>query len=171
MISTAQNLNNHTGTKHIDPDTGLIYFKYDFGYEFGILFPGEGKKLIAGSSHQPLPSDRASSVPPSRKHYIGNPISGDLNIPVKHERTADYANGYASETELLQNNQSPSKRWSLPVQIDIDSLHSPNGARSQSALSGRSSSASRGLQTGDFKDIDVLIGIAGRFNCFVAVSR
>jgi len=32
------------GTKHIDPDTGLIYFKYDFGYEFGILLPGEGVK-------------------------------------------------------------------------------------------------------------------------------
>lgn len=33
------------GTKHIDPDTGLIYFKYDFGYEFGIILPGEGKKI------------------------------------------------------------------------------------------------------------------------------
>jgi hypothetical protein len=32
------------GTKHIDPDTGLIYFKYDFGYEFGIVLPGEGDK-------------------------------------------------------------------------------------------------------------------------------
>jgi hypothetical protein len=32
------------GTKHIDPDTGLIYFKYDFGYEFGIVLPGEGNK-------------------------------------------------------------------------------------------------------------------------------
>ena len=33
------------GTKHIDPDSGLIYFKYDFGYEFGIILPGEGKSV------------------------------------------------------------------------------------------------------------------------------
>jgi hypothetical protein len=25
------------GEKQIDPETGLIYFKYDFGYEFGIV--------------------------------------------------------------------------------------------------------------------------------------
>ena len=34
-----------TGTKHIDPDTGLIYFKYDFGYEFGLVLPGEAQKV------------------------------------------------------------------------------------------------------------------------------
>lgn len=34
-----------TGTKHIDPDTGLIYFKYDFGYEFGLVLPGEPQKV------------------------------------------------------------------------------------------------------------------------------
>lgn len=150
--STTQHLNQHSGTKHIDPDTGLIYFKYDFGYEFGILFPGEGKKFIAGGSDRPLPSDRASSVPPSRKPYSGYPATGELSIPVRHERTADYAS-YASETESIipSKHQSPSKRWSLPVQIDIDSLHGPNGERPQSAMSGRSSSASRGLQSGDLK--------------------
>ncbi|EAT43213.1 AAEL005317-PA, partial [Aedes aegypti] len=38
------------GTKHVDPDTGIIYFKYDFGYEFGIIFPGEGHRIVAGTS-------------------------------------------------------------------------------------------------------------------------
>ncbi|CAL4122342.1 unnamed protein product [Meganyctiphanes norvegica] len=33
------------GTAHLDPDSGLIYFKYDFGYEFGVILPGEGKKV------------------------------------------------------------------------------------------------------------------------------
>lgn len=28
------------GSQQIDPDTGLIYFKYDFGYEFGVVVPG-----------------------------------------------------------------------------------------------------------------------------------
>ena len=33
------------GTRHIDPDTGLIYFKYDFGYEFGLVLPGQPEKV------------------------------------------------------------------------------------------------------------------------------
>lgn len=147
------------GTKHIDPDTGLIYFKYDFGYEFGIIFPGEGKKLIAGgSTRQTLPTDRASSVPPLRQTYL---TSGDLRIPVRHERTVNAANGCASETELSQTNSSPNKRWSLPIQIDIDSLHSPISGRPQSVATGQSSSStSRGLQAGDD------FGETDRFRCF-----
>jgi titin len=27
------------GRQEIDPETGLIYFKYDFGYEFGVIGP------------------------------------------------------------------------------------------------------------------------------------
>lgn len=44
------------GTKHVDPNTGLIYFKYDFGYEFGILFPGEGHKFVASGNHKQPPT-------------------------------------------------------------------------------------------------------------------
>jgi len=59
------------GTKQIDPDTGLIYFKYDFGYEFGIVLPGEQKpgttkKVIHG---------------PSKKE------EGSIDFPVIHETT------------------------------------------------------------------------------------
>lgn len=31
------------GHEIIDPETGLVYFKYDFGYEFGVVVPGDGK--------------------------------------------------------------------------------------------------------------------------------
>jgi hypothetical protein len=54
------------GTKHIDPDTGLVYFKYDFGYEFGIVLPGEGDK--------------------KRKHVqIEKKRDDDIEVPVIHE--------------------------------------------------------------------------------------
>lgn len=55
------------GTKHIDPDTGLIYFKYDFGYEFGVLLPGAPQKV-----------DKVESS-------IGQ--AGSVELPVLHERT------------------------------------------------------------------------------------
>ncbi|XP_012286354.1 titin [Orussus abietinus] len=76
------------GTKHIDPDTGLIYFKYDFGYEFGIVLPGEGKKIggtsgisgIGGTTHQ----RRAS----------------DIDVPIVHEfsTNSDKRNGFAKDS-------------------------------------------------------------------------
>lgn len=28
------------GVQQVDPNTGLVYFKYDFGYEFGVVVPG-----------------------------------------------------------------------------------------------------------------------------------
>ncbi|XP_071443400.1 titin isoform X2 [Hetaerina americana] len=64
------------GTKCIDPDTGLIYFKYDFGYEFGVLLPGEGagmgtKKAVAG----------AGGTPASK------PRDDDIVVPVIHEKS------------------------------------------------------------------------------------
>ena len=55
------------GTKHIDPDTGLIYFKYDFGYEFGLVLPGAPQRV-----------DKIESS-------IGQP--GSVELPVLHERT------------------------------------------------------------------------------------
>lgn len=62
-----------SGTKHIDPDTGLIYFKYDFGYEFGVILPGEGK-----SGEIPKPQ-KTVIQPPKR--------ASDIEMPVYHETT------------------------------------------------------------------------------------
>lgn len=56
------------GTKHIDPDTGLIYFKYDFGYEFGVILPGEAKKV-------------------DKKSQMNGDHSDDMPIPIIHEKT------------------------------------------------------------------------------------
>ncbi|XP_049314958.1 titin homolog isoform X14 [Bactrocera dorsalis] len=85
------------GTKCVDPNTGLIYFKYDFGYEFGILFPGEGHKFVSNqwnSSSSALPPRHASATPTQQLLQSGRkspyPLSGgvdELVIPVQHERT------------------------------------------------------------------------------------
>ncbi|XP_050335990.1 titin homolog isoform X3 [Bactrocera neohumeralis] len=85
------------GTKCVDPNTGLIYFKYDFGYEFGILFPGEGHKFVSNqwnSSSSALPPRHASATPTQQLLQGGRkspyPLSGgvdELVIPVQHERT------------------------------------------------------------------------------------
>lgn len=67
------------GTKHIDPDTGLIYFKYDFGYEFGVVLPGEGKQ--GGEIPQPK---KTVIQPPKR--------ASDIVMPVYHETTQKSTN-------------------------------------------------------------------------------
>ncbi|CAG9824336.1 unnamed protein product [Phaedon cochleariae] len=63
------------GTKHVDPDTGLIYFKYDFGYEFGIILPGEGKQV------QEVPVPKKTIIEPPKR-------TSDIEMPVYHEKTA-----------------------------------------------------------------------------------
>lgn len=69
----------HSGTKHIDPDTGLIYFKYDFGYEFGIVLPGEGgKKCVSGGGNS------SSSSKPEIQSAKG---LESIDFPVLHEKT------------------------------------------------------------------------------------
>lgn len=70
------------GTKQIDPDTGLIYFKYDFGYEFGIVLPGEGKKTVT-STNRTIQGQRRGS---------------DIEVPIVHEFTARKENGFAKRT-------------------------------------------------------------------------
>ncbi|KAK8746901.1 hypothetical protein OTU49_016887 [Cherax quadricarinatus] len=60
------------GTKHIDPETGLIYFKYDFGYEFGVILPGEAKKV-------------------DKTKQLNGDHSNDIPIPVIHEKTDAFA--------------------------------------------------------------------------------
>uniref|UniRef100_A0A1B0CIV6 Ig-like domain-containing protein n=2 Tax=Lutzomyia longipalpis TaxID=7200 RepID=A0A1B0CIV6_LUTLO len=151
------------GTKHIDPDTGLIYFKYDFGYEFGILFPGEGKKFIGGSS----------AGRPHRQ-VQAQQRSGDIELPVLHERTHKPAtNGTTSDQ------WGPNKRYSLPISINIDELHQQN-------IDGRGDQRSVGqrIQTPvnfskedkpkkppaiitPLKDIAVVAGQTARFECIV----
>ncbi|XP_015171223.1 PREDICTED: titin isoform X2 [Polistes dominula] len=69
------------GMKQIDPDTGLIYFKYDFGYEFGIVLPGEGKKTITSTN----------------KTIQGQRRASDIEVPIVHEFTTKKENGYAKK--------------------------------------------------------------------------
>lgn len=80
-----------TGTKQIDPDTGLIYFKYDFGYEFGIVLPGEGKRTVESS----------------KKTIQGQRRASDIEVPIVHEFTEKKANGFAKKGTFL-NRQSKS---------------------------------------------------------------
>ncbi|XP_023033000.1 uncharacterized protein LOC6645015 isoform X2 [Drosophila willistoni] len=135
------------GTKCIDPNTGLIYFKYDFGYEFGILFPGEGHKFVhsqwnsnggSGPTNSPIKNGRHSPYP------LKMPAGNELIIPVQHERTAAGAPpagvstgrttpGYSSDNEtqhriVRRRNFTPNspmasyyqKRYSLPTNHSLD---------------------------------------------------
>ena len=74
-----------TGTKQIDPDTGLVYFKYDFGYEFGIILPGEGKKTVESS----------------KKMIQGQRRSSDIEVPIIHEFTEKKTNGFMKKGTFL----------------------------------------------------------------------
>lgn len=98
------------GTKHIDPDTGLIYFKYDFGYEFGIILPGETKP---GEIIFPK---KTIIEPPKRNR--------DIEMPVYHETTKSHQqNGQkspknlkwepTSESELSEYETDGSKKRTL----------------------------------------------------------
>ncbi|KAJ9596374.1 hypothetical protein L9F63_012602, partial [Diploptera punctata] len=77
------------GTKHIDPDTGLIYFKYDFGYEFGIVLPGEGKKQGEGDKKQKRPR-------------IEKKRDDDIEVPVIHEKSDSENKKMASSGKIPQ---------------------------------------------------------------------
>lgn len=125
--------------------------------------------MVAGTRHVSSSSaDRASSVPPlqqqqhqhKQSHQLHHTSTGNLNIPVQHERTAA---GYASESELSQYDRTPNKRWSLPVDINIDTLHSAQPPRPRSVLSNRSDSATRGLQAGDLAEYNKSLSMTGRF--------
>lgn len=43
--------------------------------------------------------------------------TGDIELPVVHERT---------RPREQSQNEDPTKRYSLPIQIDLDRLHDPN---------------------------------------------
>ncbi|XP_076758852.1 uncharacterized protein LOC143428086 isoform X1 [Xylocopa sonorina] len=81
------------GTKQIDPDTGLIYFKYDFGYEFGIVLPGEGKKTVS-SSNRTIQGQRRAS---------------DIEVPIVHEFTTRKENGFAKRSSSTASSTRQSK--------------------------------------------------------------
>ncbi|KAI8039392.1 hypothetical protein M5D96_008116 [Drosophila gunungcola] len=138
------------GTKCVDPNTGLIYFKYDFGYEFGILFPGEGHKFVSSQWNSSGNSNSNSNSNASRPNQNGRhspyPLKlapgNELVIPVQHERSS--AQGYSSDNEVQRRNQTRNwsgttkpmaprtiansqKRYSLPschsLDIHLDRLH------------------------------------------------
>lgn len=48
--------------------------------------------------------------------------TGDIEVPVVHERT---------RPREQSQNEDPTKRYSLPIQIDLDRLHDPNYRTSQ----------------------------------------
>ncbi|KAL6255449.1 hypothetical protein P5V15_013784 [Pogonomyrmex californicus] len=83
------------GTKQIDPDTGLIYFKYDFGYEFGIVLPGEGKKTVENS----------------KKTIQGQRRSSDIEVPIIHEFTEKKTNGFTKKGTFLSRQNKPGNKF------------------------------------------------------------
>lgn len=98
------------GTKHVDPDTGIIYFKYDFGYEFGIIFPGEGKKIVGGVRNGSQQSEKQRVLPVR---------TSDIEMPIIHEKTT---NGRASVVSFgattpieFEKHDRNKKRYSLPT--------------------------------------------------------
>ncbi|XP_065086402.1 titin isoform X2 [Ochlerotatus camptorhynchus] len=133
------------GTKHVDPDTGIIYFKYDFGYEFGIIFPGEGHRIIAGASrnrNQKLLTNGAGGDRQKHPLYqsaspFGRSGATSVEVPVIHERTKDYYRN-CSPTPFRRSASVPApdmqasryqQRYNYPV---------PAGTGTQQGGSGRS---------------------------------
>ncbi|XP_043502049.1 muscle M-line assembly protein unc-89 isoform X6 [Polistes fuscatus] len=82
------------GMKQIDPDTGLIYFKYDFGYEFGIVLPGEGKKTLTSTN----------------KTIQGQRRASDIEVPIVHEFTTKKENGYAKKGTGMSSSSTRSTK-------------------------------------------------------------
>lgn len=104
------------GTKCVDADTGLIYFKYDFGYEFGILFPGEGRKYIAGSSKCPTPI---------AKQFLHN-SAGAIDIPVLHEKRIKQNLWNQRNQNVfydIMSRKKPIGKSQPTVSFNIDELH------------------------------------------------
>lgn len=110
------------GTKHIDPDSGLIYFKYDFGYEFGIIFPGAGRKFIVATN-------KANKTHLSDR-FLHN-SAGVIDIPVLHEKTIKKnllanSNSPVHDIYQLRKNALAAKRQpTVPaIEINVDDFHS-----------------------------------------------
>lgn len=87
LVSTLYLSLTPIGTKHTDLGTGLVYFKYDFGYEFGIITPNEAAAAgVASASRQasaPLgtaPAPSLSSAGPAHSFTLH---SGDTQATVE----------------------------------------------------------------------------------------
>jgi hypothetical protein len=94
------------GTKHVDPNTGIIYFKYDFGYEFGVIFE-DGRKVVGGI--------RNGNQEESKK--ILSRRTSDIEVPVIHERTgrASVVSFGATTPIEFEKLDKAKKRYSLPT--------------------------------------------------------
>lgn len=116
----------YSGTKHVDPDTGIIYFKYDFGYEFGIIFPGEGKKIVGGIRNGSQQSEKNRVLPPR---------TSDIDMPIIHEKSNGRASvvsfGATTPIEFERNK----KRYSLPSANFYDRSAPKAGAFQTSGIS------------------------------------
>ncbi|KAJ8687531.1 hypothetical protein QAD02_023325 [Eretmocerus hayati] len=120
------------GTKHIDPETGLIYFKYDFGYEFGVVLPGEGKKqqhcVKNGSQSQ-------------------NGTLGTIEVPVLHETSSNKLNGFSPKPKYPTQNYHTFPRNKSAPKFDKNVRWEPNSesefseAEDHRGLNGRKMSA------------------------------
>lgn len=118
------------GTKHIDPDSGLIYFKYDFGYEFGIIFPGEGRKFIAGGNNV------NSNAQLSKNKFLHN-SAGVIDIPVLHENTIKQNLSNRNSIDFLQLHKkiAPNKLFRQPaIAINVDEFHNEQYNQNQQPL-------------------------------------
>lgn len=113
----------NAGTKHIDPDTGLIYFKYDFGYEFGIVLPGEGKRTVT-STNRTIQGQRRAS---------------DIEVPIVHEfTTTRRENGFAKRSSSTSSRQgkpagkfgtSKSVKWEPTSESEFSEAEDAKNAR------------------------------------------
>jgi hypothetical protein len=109
------------GTKHVDPDTGIIYFKYDFGYEFGIIFPGEGKKIVGGIRNGNHQSEKSRPIPQR---------ASDIEMPVIHEKSNGRASvvSFGATTPIeFEKHERAKKRYSLPSPNYYDRLTPKSG--------------------------------------------
>ncbi|CRL08293.1 CLUMA_CG021374, isoform B [Clunio marinus] len=167
------------GTKHVDPDTGIIYFKYDFGYEFGIIFPGEGKKIVSGYRSGNQQGERQNVLPLR---------TSDIEVPVIHEKSNGRASvvsfGTTTPIEFDKSDMSR-KRYSLPSPNYYDRLTPKSGIFQTSDYSGnnydRSGSGTPSIVNPQkqappkhpplfitpLKDIAVVNGQTARFECIV----
>lgn len=100
-------MNDIKGTKHVDPNTGIIYFKYDFGYEFGVIFE-DGKKIVGGVRNGNQEEQKRAL--PAR--------TSDIEMPVLHERTGRASVSFGATTSTpveFEKFDKAKKRYSLPT--------------------------------------------------------
>lgn len=90
----------------MDPNTGIIYFKYDFGYEFGVIFE-DGRKIVGGVRN-------GKQEEPKR---IIQRHTSDIEVPVIHERTgrASVVSFGATTPIEFERLDKAKKRLSLPT--------------------------------------------------------